>query len=122
MGDILLQKKIETLRHLADNLLHIGDRDESIYADDLTLLNRNIHDQINELYPQRGNNLEQEAALCLSLLMGYSVSMYANPEDEFKKRSVLDRSRKLLPILSPSSLKEQLLTLCDNLEHSFEIN
>ena len=109
MGNILLQEKIETLRNLADTLLHIGDRQDNVFVDDFTLLNKSIYDLINELYSQRGKTLEQEATLCLALLMGYSVSMYANPDDEFKKQSVLKRSRKILPTLPPSSVKEQLM-------------
>ena len=122
MGNILLQEKIETLRNLADTLLHIGDRQDNVFVDDFTLLNKSIYDLINELYSQRGKTLEQEATLCLALLIGYSVSMYANPDDEFKKQSVLKRSRKILPTLPPSSVKEQLLVFCNELNNSFEIN
>ena len=122
MGNILLQEKIETLRNLADTLPHIGDRQDNVFVDDFTLLNKSIYDLINELYSQRGKTLEQEATLCLALLMGYSVSMYANPDDEFKKQSVLKRSRKILPTLPPSSVKEQLLVFCNELNNSFEIN
>ena len=122
MGNILLQEKIETLRNLADTLLHIGDRQDNVFVDDFTLLNKSIYDLINELYSQRGKTLEQEATLCLALLMGYSVSMYANPDDEFKKQSVLKRSRKILPTRPPSSVKEQLLVFCNELNNSFEIN
>ncbi len=45
-----------------------------VYVDDLARLNNEIHEQINDLYPCHGKTAEQEAALCLSLLMGYSVS------------------------------------------------
>ncbi len=122
MENILLQEKIENLKSLANNLLHIGDRQDNVFVDDFTLLNKSIYDLINELYSQRGKTLEQEATLCLALLMGYSVSMYANPDDEFKKQSVLKRSRKILPTLPPSSVKEQLLVFCNELNNSFEIN
>ena len=122
MGNMLLQEKIDSLYSLADRFLHIGDQNGYVYADDLSLLNKSIHTLINELYPQRGVTLEQEAALCLALLMGYSVSMYANWEDESKKQAILARSWKILPTLSPSQTKERLSTLCNELNHSFEIN
>ncbi|MCS3160859.1 UpxZ family transcription anti-terminator antagonist [Bacteroides faecis] len=67
-----------------------------VYVDDLARLNNEIHEQINDLYPCHGTTAEQEAALCLSLLMGYSVSIYANSEDEVKKRTVLRRSQMIL--------------------------
>ncbi|WP_077155037.1 UpxZ family transcription anti-terminator antagonist [Bacteroides bouchesdurhonensis] len=122
MGNMLLQEKIDSLYSLADRFLHIGDQNGYVYADDLSLLNKSIHNLINELVFQQGKNVEQEAALCLALLMGYSVSMYANLDDEFKKQSVLKRSRKILPTLPPSSVKEQLLIFCTELNNSFEIN
>lgn len=120
MGNMLLQEKIDNLYSLADRFLHIGDQNGYVYADDLSLLNKSIHTLINELYPQRGVTLEQEAALCLALLMGYSVSMYANPEEESKKYNTLVRSRHILQTLSASSLKEQLLTVYHELTESFE--
>jgi len=74
-----------------------------------------IHEQINDLYPCHGKTAEQEAALCLSLLMGYSVSMYANSEDEAKKKTVLRRSQMILKNQLPSPLKIQLHTIYDKL-------
>ena len=112
MGETLLQHKIENLQKLADSLLHVGDANGYIYADDLSALNHQIQQEINALYSQKGKTTEQEATLCLALLMGYSVSMYANPDDEFKKHSILKRSQKVLDALSPSSLKQQLLAVC----------
>lgn len=111
MGILLLQEKIENLQSLADSLLHIGDKDGYIYADDLSQLNQKIHNQIDELYPQCGKTAEQEAALCLAILKGYSVSLYANPKDEAQRRNILKRSRIILTnVLSPT-LKEELLTV-----------
>ena len=79
------------------------------------ILNKEIHEQINDLYPCHGKTAEQEAALCLSLLMGYSVSMYANSEDEAKKKTVLRRSQMILKNQLPSPLKIQLHTIYDKL-------
>ena len=112
MGILLLQEKIENLQSLAESLLHIGGNDNFVYADDLSQLNKKIHETIIELYPLRGKTVEQEAALCLALLLGFSVSMYADPEDDLKRQTVLGRSQKLLKDLSPSSLKQNLLSVC----------
>lgn len=111
MGESTLQEKIESLYHMTDTLLHPSSRVEHLYSDDWALLNRTIHQQINDLYFQHGATVEQEALLCLVLLMGYSVIIYANPEDEIRKRSVLERSRKLLEELPPNSLKDKLLVI-----------
>ena len=91
----------------------MGENMDCICVDDLARLNNEIHEQINDLYPCHGKTAEQEAALCLSLLMGYSVSMYANSEDEAKKKTVLRRSQMILKKLSPTSLRFQLSTICN---------
>lgn len=122
MGITLLQQKIENLQSLADSLLHVGDKGGYIYADDLSLLNKEIHERMNELYSQYGKTPEQEAALCLAILTGYSVSMYANPEDEVKKQTILNRSRKLLNLISPSPLQQQLLAICNEMHELCAIN
>ena len=122
MDTIVLQEKIDNLLNSVRKLLPGGSNLGDIYADDLSLLNKSIHDRINELYSQHGRTPEQEAALCLALLMGYSVSQYANPEDESKKQTVLLRTRNILSLLPPSSLKEDLLLTYNELQHSFSIN
>ena len=110
-----IQGKIEKLQKTVDTLLHIGENMSYICVDDLSLLNKEIHEQINDLYPCHGQTAEQEAALCLSLLMRYTVSMYANSEDEAKKKTVLRRSQKILKNQLPSPLEIQLHTICDKL-------
>ena len=115
MDTTLLQNKIETLQSTADRLFHMVTSSGCLYTDDLALLNREIHDKINELYPIHGRTVEQEAAICLAILTGYSVSMYANSEDEKRKLLVLERSHKIANELSPVPLKYQLLTVCEKM-------
>ena len=108
-----LQEKIDKLQNTVHALLHKSNYMAGVYIDDIARLNKEIHEQINDLYPCHGTTAEQEAALCLSLLMGYSVSMYANSEDEAKKKTVLRRSQMILKKLSPTSLRFQLSTICN---------
>ena len=122
MVNFLLQENIDDLQKLSDRLLHISDENGYVYADDLSELHQAIHEKIIDLYSQRGKTPEQDATLCLAILMGYNVLMYANPEDEARKRDVFIRSRKLLNSLPPSLLKEQLSTLCDEMHELCEIN
>ena len=110
-----LQEKIDKLQNTVHDLLHKSNYMAGVYVDDLARLNNEIHEQINDLYPCHGKTAEQEAALCLSLLMGYSVSMYANSEDEAKKKTVLRRSQMILKNQLPSPLKIQLHTIYDKL-------
>lgn len=69
-----------------------------------------------------GKTPEQDATLCLAILMGYNVSMYANPEDEERKQAVLIRSLSLLDVLPPSLLKQQLSAVCHEMQELCEIN
>ncbi|KAB4689712.1 transcriptional regulator [Bacteroides thetaiotaomicron] len=96
MDAIILQENIEGLLSLVRMLLPGGGSAGCVYLDDLSALQRSIHEKINDLYSQRGETPEQDATLCLAILQGYNVSMYANPEDEDRKRSVLQRSLTLL--------------------------
>ena len=110
-----LQEKIDKLQNTVHALLHKSNYMAGVYIDDIARLNKEIHEQINDLYPCHGTTAEQEAALCLSLLMGYSVSVYANSEDEVKKRAVLRRSQEIMKKRLPSPLKIQLHTIYDKL-------
>ncbi|MDD3037290.1 UpxZ family transcription anti-terminator antagonist [Bacteroides sp.] len=120
MDTAVLQIKIENLLSSVHRLLPVGSDMSDVYSDDFSELNHTIYHQINELYPRRGITLEQDAVLCLALLLGYSVSMYASLEDESKKHNILVRSRSILQTLSASPLKERLLTVCQELTGSFK--
>ena len=117
MDAVILQENIEGLLNLVRMLLPGGGSAGCVYLDDLSALQRSIHKQINDLYSQRGKTPEQDATLCLAILQGYNVSMYANPEDEDRKRSVLQRSLTLLDVLPLLFLNNSCLrsvTVCRN--------
>ena len=60
----------------------------------------------------KGENPEEEARLCLALLMGYNATIYDYGDKESKKQVILDRSLLVLESLPSSLLKCQLLTYC----------
>ena len=122
MDAVILQENIEGLLNLVRMLLPGGGSAGCVYLDDLSALQRSIHKQINDLYSQRGKTPEKDATLCLAILQGYNVSMYANPEDEDRKRSVLQRSLTLLDVLPPSLLKQQLSAVCHGMQELCETN
>ena len=103
-------------------LLPGGGSAGCVYLDDLSALQGSIHEKINDLDSQRGETPEQDATLCLAILQGYNVSMYANPEDEERKQAVLTRSLSLLDVLPPSLLKQQLSAVCYGMQELCEIN
>ena len=117
MDAVILQENIEGLLSLVRMLLPGEGSAGHVYLDDLS-----IHEKINDLYSQRGETPEQDATLCLAILQGYNVSMYANPEDEDRKRSVLQRSLTLLDVLPPSLLKQQLSAVCHGMQELCETN
>jgi len=112
MDAIILQENIEGLLSLVRMLLPGGGSAGCVYLDDLSALQRSIHEKINDLYSQRGETPEQDATLCLAILQGYNVSMYA----------VLTRSLSLLDVLPPSLLKQQLSAVCHGMQELCEIN
>ena len=112
MNAILLQEKIDRLLDSVRMLLPDGSNIGFVYSDDLANLNKSIHDQMDELYIRRGETVEQEATLCLAVLMGYNVSMYANSDDEKKKQFMLERSKYILSQLLHSQLRTRLLYCC----------
>lgn len=90
--------------------MHLGDAEGIVFADDFTRLNKEIHELIQALWNKRGKTVEEEAHLCLSLLIGFSVCMYGNEEDERKCKKVEERVEKVLETLDDSALKERLYT------------
>lgn len=104
-----MNTKIEALQSKAHQLIHLGDKEGVAYADDLSRLNREVHELINVLWNKKGKTVEEEARICLVLLMGYSVSMYANPSDVEKRQCVIDRACSVLEKLPAGLLKCQLL-------------
>lgn len=64
------------------------------------------------MYPQRGATPEEEANICLALLMGYNATIYNQGDKEEKKQVVLNRCWDVLDQLPATLLKCQLLTYC----------
>lgn len=75
-------------------------------------LNKEIQILSDALYSAKGDTPEEEAGICLALLMGYSATIYSDKDKEAKKQSILDRAWEVLEQLPPSLLKCQLLTYC----------
>jgi len=75
-------------------------------------LNRDVYERAIELYNTRGTTVEEEAELCLGLLVAFAATIYDDGSKQECIQSVLDRSWEVLPKLSPSLLKVRLLTYC----------
>lgn len=103
-----MQTQVGQLYDKVYELMHLDDADSMVYADDFTRLNKEIYDLIHLLWNKRGNTIEEEARICLSLLMGFSVCMYGSEEDDGKRITVEKRVEKVLEKLRDSEWKEQL--------------
>lgn len=101
-----------SLFSLAHHLLTYGLDGSPIYADQFTRLNRDVYEQAIELYNTRGATVEEEAELCLGLLVAFAATIYDNGSKQQYVQNILDRSWEVLPKLSPSLLKVRLLTYC----------
>ena len=75
-------------------------------------MNKEIQILSDALYSVKGDTPEEEAGICLALLMGYNATIYSDKDKEAKKQSILDRAWEVLEQLPPSLLKCQLLTYC----------
>ena len=82
-----------------------------MFYDDLSRLNREVCRQSRALLKAKGETPEEEAAICVALLMSYTVTMYGNPVEQ-QKQQILDRALYVLDELPASLLKCQLLTYC----------
>lgn len=107
----LLSRAFE-LQHIAHELMYLGMDGEPIYSEHFCHLNKEVLVKSDSLFSVKSSNAEEEANLCLSLLMGYNATIYTNGDKEQKKQTVLDRVYTVLEQLPVSLLKVRLLTYC----------
>lgn len=105
----LLSHALE-LQQVAHELMYLGTDGEPIYSDHFCRLNKEVLIKSNALFLSKSSNIEEEANLCLALLMGYNATIYDNGDKEQKKQSILDRIYDILEQLPASLLKVRLLT------------
>lgn len=107
----LLSRALE-LQHAAHTLMYLGMDGSPIYSDDFCRQNKDVLVKSDSLFSAKGSDIEEEANLCLALLMGYNATIYDYGDKQEKKQSVLDRTYNVLEQLSASLLKVRLLTYC----------
>lgn len=107
----LLSRALE-LQHVAHDLMYLELNDEPIYSDDFCRLNKEVLVKSDSLFTEKSSDIDEEANLCLALLLGYNATIYDNGDKEEKKQAVLDRISNVLELLPASLLKVRLLTYC----------
>ena len=81
--------QIHELQHVAHELLYLGADGSPIYADSFRQLNTEVLQKSDALFALKGENPEEEARLCLALLMGYNATIYDYGDKESKKQVFL---------------------------------
>lgn len=107
-----LSTQIAALYDVAHELLYLGTDGSPIYSDRFMALNSEVLRQADSLYSSHGSTDDEEARLCLCLLMGYNATIYSNGDKEARIQSVLNRCWVVLDCLPASLLKLRLLTHC----------
>lgn len=98
------------LQHAAHELMYLGIDGEPVYSDTFCRLNKEVLVKSDSLFTSKSSDIEEEANICLALLMGYNATIYDNGDKEQKKQTVLDRIYTVLDKLPASLLKVRLLT------------
>ena len=109
-----LSEEAASLQRAAQELMYLGMDDSPIYSDDLSRRNSEVYRLTTALYDSgaKGSTLEEQAHVCLALLMGYNASFIDYGEKQQHIQEVLDRCWGLLDVLPASLLKLRLLTAC----------
>ena len=109
-----LSEEAASLQRAAHELMYLGMDDSPIYSDDLSRRNSEVYRLTTALYDSgaKGSTLEEQAHVCLALLMGYNASFIDYGEKQQHIQEVLDRCWGLLDVLPASLLKLRLLTAC----------
>ena len=94
--------------------MYLGGDGSPIYSDDLSRRNGEVYRLTTALYDSgvKGVTIEEQANVCLALLMGYSASFIDHGEKQRHVQEVLDRCWDILDNLPASLLKLRLLTAC----------
>ena len=66
--------KTEELQQLAQKSLYLGLDGDPIYTEHFSRLNKEIQILSDALYSVKGDTPEEEAGICLALLMGYNAT------------------------------------------------
>ena len=109
-----LSEETFSLQRAAHELMYLGMDGSPVYSDDLSRRNGEVYRLTTALYNSgfQGSTIEEQANVCLALLMGYSASFIDHGEKQKHVQEVLDRCWDILDALPASLLKLRLLTVC----------
>ena len=96
-----LSEETATLQRAAHELMYLGMDGNPVYSDDLSRRNGEVYRLTTALYNSgvKGSTTEEQASVCLALLMGYSASFIDYGEKQKHVQEVLDRCWDILDVL-----------------------
>lgn len=111
---MILSEETISLQRAAHELMYLGMDGSPVYSDDLSRRNGEVYRLTTALYNSgaQGSTLDEQANVCLALLMGYNASFIDHGEKQEHIQEVLDRCWDILEALPASLLKLRLLTAC----------
>ncbi|ADV44082.1 UpxZ family transcription anti-terminator antagonist [Bacteroides helcogenes] len=109
-----LSEEAISLQRAAHDLMYLGTDGSPVYSDELSRRNGQVYCLATALYDSisGGSTIEEQANVCLALLMGYSASFIDHGEKQDHIQEVLNRCWDVLDSLPASLLKLRLLTAC----------
>ena len=109
-----LSEEVASLQRAAHDLMYLGMDGSPIYSDDLSRRNNEVYRLTTTLYNSgvQGSTVEEQASVCLALLMCYNASFIDHGEKREHVQKILDRCWDILDTLPASLLKLRLLTAC----------
>lgn len=109
-----LSEEVASLQRAAHDLMYLGMDGSPIYSDDLSRRNNEVYRLTTTLYNSgvQGSTVEEQASVCLALLMSYNASFIDHGEKREHVQKILDRCWDILDTLPASLLKLRLLTAC----------
>ena len=109
-----LSEETLALQRAAHELMYLGMDGSPVYSDDLSRRNGEVYRLTTALYNSgvKGSTVEEQANVCLALLMGYNASFVDHGEKQKHVQKILDYCWDILETLPASLLKLRLLTAC----------
>ena len=109
-----LSVETAALQRAAHELMYLGMDGSPVYNDDLSRRNGEVYRLTTALYNSGaiGSTTEEQANICLALLMGYNASFIDHGEKQKHVQEILNRCWDILDVLPASLLKLRLLTAC----------
>ena len=108
-----LSEETLSLQRAAHDLMYLGMDGSPVYSDDLSRRNGEVYRMTTALYNSgfKGSTVEEQANVCLALLMGYNASFIDHGEKQEHIQEILNRCWDILEVLPASLLNFVCLLL-----------